>query len=87
VVTAAHHISLPQLHRLFEDDPDSVANLIRCRRLDRCRRDLLEPALRHRAAAALGARWGFSDPAHSTRVFKRKYGLPPAAFRQELGTP
>lgn len=87
VIAAAHHISLRQLHRLFEEDPDGVAGLIRCRRLDRCRRDLLDPALRHRPAAAVGARWGFPDPAHFTRVFKRVYGLPPAAFRQEFGKP
>ena len=86
VIAAAHHISLRQLHRLFEDGADGVAGLIRCRRLDRARRDLLDPAMRHRPASAVGARWGFSDPAHFTRVFKRAYGLPPAAFRQEFGS-
>jgi AraC-like DNA-binding protein len=86
-VAAAHHISLRQLHRLFEDSADGVAGLIRRRRLGRCRRDLLDPTLCHRPASAVGARWGFSDPAHFTRVFKRMYGLPPGAFRQEFGTP
>jgi AraC-like DNA-binding protein len=83
VVAAAHHISLRYLQRLFEDSGDGVAALIRRRRLDRCRRDLLDPGLLDRPVAAVGARWGFGDPAHFTRTFKRAFGLPPAGFRRE----
>jgi AraC-like DNA-binding protein len=86
-VAAAHHISLRYLHRLFEDTGDGVAGLIRRRRLDRCRRDLLDPSLFGRPVAAIGARWGFGDPAHFNRAFKRAYGLPPAGFRQEYAHP
>ena len=82
-VAAAHHISLRYLHRLFEDAGDGVAGLIRRRRLDRARRDLLDPNLADRPVAAVGARWGFADPAHFNRTFKRAYGLPPAGFRRE----
>jgi AraC-like DNA-binding protein len=82
-VAAAHHISLRYLHRLFEDTGDGVAGLIRRRRLDRCRGDLLDPSLLDRPVAAVGARWGFGDPAHFNRTFKGAYGLPPAGFRQE----
>lgn len=86
-VAAAHHISLRHLHRLFEDAGDGVAGLIRRRRLDRCRRDLLDPALLDRPVSAVGAQWGFGDPAHFSRAFKSAYGLPPAAFRQEFASP
>jgi AraC-like DNA-binding protein len=82
-VAAAHHISLRYLHRLFEDTGVGVAGLIRRRRLDRVRRDLLDPTLLDRPVAAVGARWGFGDPAHFNRTFKRAYGLPPAGFRRE----
>lgn len=86
-VAAAHHISLRHLHRLFEDAGDGVAGLIRRRRLDRSRRDLLDPALLDRPVAAVGAQWGFPDAAHFNRTFKRAYGLPPAGFRREYARP
>ena len=38
-VAAAHHVSLRQLHRLFETQETTVAAWIRHRRLERCRRD------------------------------------------------
>jgi AraC-like DNA-binding protein len=87
VVAAAHHISLRYLHRLFEDAGDGVAGMIRRRRLDRARRDLLDPTLADRPVAAVGARWGLRDAAHFNRAFKRVYGLPPAVFRHEYGPP
>ncbi|WP_238351572.1 helix-turn-helix domain-containing protein [Kribbella shirazensis] len=80
-VAAAHHISLRYLHRLFEPTGESVAALIRSRRLDRCRRDLLDPALAGRPVAAIGARWGFTSAAHFNRAFKVRFALPPAEYR------
>jgi AraC-like DNA-binding protein len=82
-VAGAHHISLRYLHRLFEATDSGVAEYIRRRRLDRCRRDLLDPVLAGRSVAAVGARWAFLDPAHFSRAFKAAYGLPPATYRAE----
>ncbi|TCC57416.1 helix-turn-helix domain-containing protein [Kribbella pittospori] len=84
-VAAAHHISLRYLHRLFEPTGESVAALIRSRRLDRCRRDLLDPSLQDRPVAAIGARWGLASPAHFNRAFKLQFGLPPAEYRAVHG--
>lgn len=81
MVADAHHISLRYLQRLFED-VGGVATAIRQRRLQRCRRDLLDPGLLDRPVAALGARWGFRDPAHFNRLFKDTFEMPPAEFRQ-----
>lgn len=80
-IASAHHISLRYLHKLFESQPRSVADLIRQRRLDRCRRDLLDPALAGRPVSATAARWGFTSAAHFSRLFRDAYGLPPAEFR------
>ena len=79
-IAAAHHISLRYLHKLFEHE--GVATVIRRRRLDRCRRDLLDPALAARPVAATAARWGFVNAAHFSRLFRETYGLPPGEFRQ-----
>ena len=84
-VAAAHHISVRYLHRLFEQTGNGVAELIRRRRLDRCRRDLLDPDLGARPVAAIGARWGLRDGARFSRVFRREFGLPPAEFRATFG--
>jgi AraC-like DNA-binding protein len=80
-IAAAHHISLRYLHRLFERAETTVAAHIRARRLDRCRRDLLDSANAALSVHAIGARWGFTDPSHFNRVFRAAYGVPPGEFR------
>ncbi|MCO5973842.1 AraC-like ligand-binding domain-containing protein [Actinoallomurus soli] len=76
-VAAAHHMSVRRLHKLFEDQPLTVAALIRRRRLERCRAEL---AGTDRTVASVAARWGFADPAHFSRLFKATYGYNPAAL-------
>ena len=71
VIAAAHHISVRRLHKLFGNQPQTVAALIRQHRLERCRADL---ARSDRTVTAVAARWGFSDPAHFSRLFKATYG-------------
>lgn len=39
-VAAVHYLSVRRLHKLFEEEPLSVAALIRERRLERCHADL-----------------------------------------------
>jgi AraC-like DNA-binding protein len=82
MVAAAHHISLRYLYRLFEAREASIAALIRTRRLERCRQDLASPALVHIPVHAIGARWGFLDPARFNRVFRTEHGVPPGEYRR-----
>ncbi|MEU4573973.1 helix-turn-helix domain-containing protein [Nonomuraea sp. ATR24] len=84
-VAAAHHISPRYLHRLFEARETTVAAWIRHRRLERCRADLADPALRDTPVSVLAARWGLPDPAHFSRLFRSAYGVPPAAYRRACG--
>lgn len=81
-VAAAHHISIRHLHKLFETEQATVAAWIRQRRLERCRRDLLDPANRDRPVSAIAARWGFTDSAHFSRVFRAAYDAPPGEYRR-----
>ncbi|MFB9546729.1 AraC-like ligand-binding domain-containing protein [Micromonospora sagamiensis] len=81
-VADAHHISVRTLHRLFADEPETVAQVIRRRRLERCRRDLADPRLRGRAVQAIGWRWGFTDKAHFSRAFRAAYGMSPQSYRE-----
>lgn len=80
-IAAAHFMSVRALHQLFEGG-QSVAGEIRRRRIERCRTDLADPLLAHVPVAAIGARWGLSDPAHFSRLFRRVVGEPPALYRR-----
>jgi AraC-like DNA-binding protein len=80
-IAAANHISVRLLHKLFETQETTVAAWVRQRRLERCRLDLLDPALARRPVQAIGARWGLPDAAHFSRLFRAAYGLPPGRYR------
>ncbi|GAB3843332.1 hypothetical protein GCM10029963_17920 [Micromonospora andamanensis] len=82
-VAAAHHISLRTLYRLWEGEEASVAELIRLRRLDRCRRDLTSPLHASKPIYAIAARWGFLDKTSFTRLFRATYGTSPQDYRQQ----
>jgi AraC-like DNA-binding protein len=80
-IAAAHHISVRYLHKLFESEQTTVADWIRRRRLERCRRDLLDPDFRTRPVSAIGVRWGFPDASRFSRVFRAEHGVPPGEYR------
>jgi AraC-like DNA-binding protein len=80
-IAAAHFISTRHLHGLFREQGTTVSSWIRSRRLERCRRDLLNPLYADRPVAAIAARWGFVDAAHFSRVFKAAYAESPSELR------
>ena len=82
-LATANHISLRTLQRLFAASDSTVAGWIRGRRLERCRRDLLDPSMVGRPVMSIAARWGFTNAAHFTRVFKAAYGSSPGEFRRQ----
>jgi len=81
-IAVANHISIRYLHKLFEAQEVTVAGWIRQRRLEQCRRDLLNPAMSHWTASAIAARWGIGNASQFSRQFRDAYGTPPAAFRR-----
>src|SRR5438067_604248 len=83
-IAAAHHISLRQLHKLFHASGTTVAGWIRQRRLEHCGHDLRDPRWCGRPVAAIGARWGYPDPAHFSRLFKAAYGVGPRDYRASV---
>lgn len=80
-IAAAHYISTRHLHALFRQADTTVSTWIRERRLERCRADLIDPVLADRTVSAIAARWGFTDAAHFSRVFKSAYGVSPSELR------
>lgn len=81
-IAAAHFISVRTLHQIFEGSGETVAGEIRRRRIEKCRLDLADPGQRQTPVAAIGARWGLSDPAHFSRLFRSAVGQPPAGYRR-----
>lgn len=82
-IAEAHHISVRYLHRLFEAEGDTVGGWIRGQRLEHCRRDLTDPRYFNVAASTIAARWGLSNPAHFSRLFRSAFGVTPGQYRSE----
>ncbi|MEU2135299.1 helix-turn-helix domain-containing protein [Streptomyces sp. NPDC018352] len=80
-IAATHHISPRHLHRIFQQHRTTVAGFVRQERLNRCRRDLSDPALRDLAVHAIATRWGFPDPAVFSRTFRSDTGCSPSEYR------
>ncbi|WP_192886544.1 helix-turn-helix domain-containing protein [Agrobacterium sp. LAD9] len=74
-------ISIRYLHLLFANDGTTVAGWIRQRRLERCREEI-EFSTYSLSLTEMAHRWGFSDSAHFSRLFKQRYGLPPKVWRK-----
>lgn len=87
MVAGFHHLSLRALHSLFrQQDGETVAAVIRRRRLERCREDLTDSRLDTLAVAAIGARWGLGHPQGFSRAFRMMYGMAPGEFRRAART-
>jgi AraC-like DNA-binding protein len=80
-IAAAHFVSTRHLHRLFAHRGGTVAQQIQRLRLERCRRELLDPSADHRSITDVSRRWGFPDLATFSRAFRVVYGMPPRDWR------
>ncbi len=81
-IAAAHFVSLRVLQRLFAADGRTVAGVIRERRLQACRGDLADPALRDWDIARIAAARGFADAPHFSRAFRARFGCSPRESRR-----
>jgi AraC-like DNA-binding protein len=79
-IARAHSISLRSLYPLFEREAVSVCQSIREQRLDRRRRDLLDPTCRHEQINAIARPWSFTSPELFSRQFGEAYGCHSPAF-------
>lgn len=82
---AALYVSTRTLHRLFEAEGSTVSGWIRWRRLEQCRLELGDPSCDGIPVGQVGAKWGFWDAAHFSRLFRAAYGVPPATYRANRG--
>ena len=85
-IARASFISTRYLHKLFESEGTSVCRWIRETRLERCRRDLLDPSLDDETILTIASRWGLPGPQHFSRLFRSAYGCSPSDLRRERRT-
>ncbi len=87
-IAHACNISVRGLHRLFAEDPTgSVSSYLWGRRLIRCAEVLRDPSQAHRAITDVCFSYGFSSSSHFSRLFKDRFGVPPARYRIALASP
>jgi AraC-like DNA-binding protein len=78
---AAVNISVRYLHKLFKAEHRSVSQYVKGLRLERSRRELLDPRLTGRSIAAVAFDCGFGDLSGFNRAFKDAYGITPRELR------
>lgn len=77
MVASGVRLSPRYINQLFDDEATSLMRYVWKRRLERCRESLLDPAHAGRAVYDVALRWGFNDPSHFSRVFKKQFGMSP----------
>jgi AraC-like DNA-binding protein len=75
------HVSPRYLHKIFSQRSTTVAGQIREMRLQCCRHALLDPRLFHRPIIEIACSWGFSDPSHFGRLYRKHFGRSPSEER------
>lgn len=82
-LAARLNISVRQLYRQFEADGDSVCRYIQRQRLEASARELGDARSAAQQITTLAYKWGFTDSAHFSRLFKQHYGVSPKAYRTQ----
>jgi AraC-like DNA-binding protein len=67
---------------LMADEQHSFRSYVQTQRLERCRRDLSDPAHAARHISDIAFAWGFNDLAHFSRIFKQRFGASPREWRE-----
>jgi AraC-like DNA-binding protein len=78
-IAKAHNISVRQLYVVLAQAGISLGDWVREQRLEGARRDLTRQ--RSLPISTVARRWGFVDPSHFGRAFKRAYGSTPREWR------
>jgi AraC-like DNA-binding protein len=81
MIAAELGVSARGLHRLFAGEGTSFMRWVIEQRLEACRCDLGDPLLLGRSVSDIALGRGFSDLAHFSRAFRRRFGLAPRDFR------
>lgn len=76
-------VSVRLLHKVFEDEDETIAGRIRMRRLAAVKADLEKPEYARCSITQICFIRGFSSPEHCSRSFRAQYGMSPRAYRRK----
>jgi AraC-like DNA-binding protein len=76
-ICKAFNCSRPTLYRLFQEH-GGVQSYIRNQRLNRCYHELVRNRYTKKRIGQIAEQWGFSDPGHFSRLFRKTYGTSPS---------
>jgi AraC-like DNA-binding protein len=79
---AAIGISPRYASDLMAAEQTSFRSYVQLQRLERCKRDLSDPAQMARHVSDIAFAWGFNDLAHFSRMFKQRFGASPREWRE-----
>lgn len=82
-LAAKLNVSVRKLYRQFENDGDSICRYIQRQRLERSARELADTGSQALPITTIAYKWGFTDSAHFSRVFKHHYGMSPRTYRTD----
>jgi AraC family transcriptional regulator, positive regulator of tynA and feaB len=82
-VASAMGISVRHVHRVFSASGMTMGDYVRLRRLEQCRDDLANPRLREKTITEIAFCRGFSDAAHFSHLFRKKFGISARLFRAQ----
>ncbi|MDO8827837.1 helix-turn-helix domain-containing protein [Methylophaga sp.] len=74
-------LSSRYINDLFADEGTSLMRYVWKRRLENCRKDMLNPVHVGHRLSDIAFRWGFNDLSHFSRAFKQQFGCSPREFR------
>ncbi|MCC7463022.1 MAG: helix-turn-helix domain-containing protein [Gammaproteobacteria bacterium] len=82
--TVARNLGLSprQINRLLETEGISLGRLIWSNRLQRVATQLRDPALAGWSITRIALSWGFNDPTHFSRAFRRRFDCLPRDYRR-----
>ncbi len=80
-LATAFNCTKRNLHKTFGGEESTICNYIWQLRLERCRRDLDNPALAGKSITDIAYFWGFNSSPHFSRAFKEAYGDTPRTYR------
>ena len=80
-LASAHYLSPRYVRRVFATNGTTVSALIRQRRLERIRDELVDPRQVRVPVRTIGQRWAMPDAAAFSRAFSRQFGVSPRRYR------
>ena len=83
MIARVNYVSTSYLHKLFQKHEGmSMGAWVRAVRLQRCYRDLSDPAQTRRAITDIAGGWGFLSASHFSRAFRDEFGCSPRELRR-----